>query len=174
MVGCSVRVGDGARERVADDDKLGDIVLLALLLGVTLCVGRSSMVKLRDVLMESDEVVDGVTLRELVGKRDAEAELEDDAEVVGVVDHEEDGLWLTVVDTVAELLLDSDVLGDKLGETLLVTVEEMDDVGVVVGDHVTLSLIDPDDVFVLDRDTVPVLVKDGDSDALKLAVEDTV
>ena len=138
MVGRSVRVGDGARERVADDDKLGEIVLLALLLGVTLWVGRRSMVKLRDVLMESDEVVDGVTLSELVGERDAEAESEDDAEVVGVVDHEDDGLELTVVGMVAELLLEIDVLSDRLGDTLLVIVEEMDDVGVAEGDNVAL------------------------------------
>ena len=138
MVGRSVRVGDGARERVADDDKLGDIVLLALLLGVTLWVGRRSMVKLRDVLLESDEVVEGVTLSELVGERDAEAESEDDSAVVGVIDHEDDRLWLTVVDTVAELLLDIDVLSDRVGETLLVAVDEMDDVGVAEGDNVAL------------------------------------
>ena len=138
MVGRSVRVGDGARERVADDDKLGEMVQLPVLLGVTLCVGRRSMVKLRDVLMESDEVVEGVTLSELVCERDAEAESEDDAEVVGVVDHEDDGLGLTVVDMVAELLLEIEMLSDRLGETLLVAVEETDDVGVAKGDNVAL------------------------------------
>ena len=138
MVGRRVRVGDRARERVADDETLGEKVLLAVTLGVTLCVRLSSMVKLRDVLMESDEVVEGVTLSELVGERDAEAESEDDAEVVGVIDHEDDELWLTVVDMVAELLLEIEMLSDRLGETLLVAVEETDNVGVAEGDNVTL------------------------------------
>ena len=108
------------------------------MLGVTLCVGRRRMVKLWDVLMESDEVVDGVTLREQEGVIDSEAESEEDDEDVGVVDHENDRLGLTVQDMVAELLLDSEVLSDRLGDTLLVTVEEMDDVGVAEGDNVAL------------------------------------
>ena len=138
VLGRRVRVGDAARECEAVDETLGEKVLLAVMLGVTLWVGRRSMVKLREVLMESDEVVDGVTLRELVGERDAEPELEDDAEVVGVIDNEVDGLGLTVVDMVAELLLEIEMLSDRLGETLLVAVEETDNVGVAEGDNVTL------------------------------------
>ena len=113
-------------------------MLLGVLLGVMVLVGVRTLVKVRDAVLDIDDVVEGDTLSEIVSERDVDEELEDDAEVVVVIDHEDDGLGLTVVDTVAELLLDSDVLSDRVGDTLLITVEEMDDVVVAEGDPVAL------------------------------------
>ena len=108
VLGRRVPVGDGARELEAVDEMLGETVVLC----VTLRVGRSSTVKLWDMLIE------GEVLMEVVGEIEDEVdavdvgvmEADDDADEVRVV--EDEGLWLTVVDTVAELLLDSDVLND--------------------------------------------------------------
>ena len=130
----TLTVGDGERELEAVDET----VEVKLLLGVTLRVGRRSTVKLWDTLIE------GEVLMEVVGEIEDEVdavdvgvmEADDDADEVRVV--EDEGLWLTVVDTVAELLLDSDALSDRVGDTLLVAVEETDNVGVAEGDHVAL------------------------------------
>ena len=85
-------VGDPVREELPVDETLVEMVLLVVLLNVTLCVGRRSTVKLWDVLMESDEVVDGRTLRVVVVVRVAETDLEDEAIVVKDIDDESDRL----------------------------------------------------------------------------------
>lgn len=107
-------------------------VLLAELLGVTLRVGSKSTVILSDMLMEREDVVECTTLRELVGERETETESEDDAEVVWVIEEEDDGLRLTLVDTVAETLIDNVVLSDSLTDSVLDSSNESDDVAVVV------------------------------------------
>ena len=101
-------------------------------------------------------------------------ELDDDADDVIVLEEEDDGRWVTVVDLVAELVLDSDVLFDRLEDTLMVADGEMDNVGVAVGDHVTLSLTDTSVDVVVDTESEPLTLEDGDSMALKLAVALTV
>ena len=127
-----VRVGDGARERVADDETLGKKEVLGVLLSVTLRVGSNSTVKLWNMLMESVDDLEDKILTELVGERDAEEESEYQTDDVTVVDDEYDELWLTVVDTVAELLTDSDVLSDQYNDTLTFGDNETDDDDVVV------------------------------------------
>ena len=107
-----VRVGDGTRECEPVDETLRKKVLVADLVGVVVCDGRNSTVKLWDALTENVEVVEGVTLWELVGVIDSEAESEVDAEDVSVDDNEDDMVLLTVMDMEADLSIDGDVLGD--------------------------------------------------------------
>ena len=98
------------------------------------------MVTLWDVFMDRDTLLDGEELMEMLGAIENEEDsvavmvkfVEDDAVEVRVVDNDDDGLWLTVVDSVPELLLDSDVLNDKVRDILLVMVDETDDDVVLV------------------------------------------
>ena len=85
-----------------------------------------------DRLSEGDEDSEGTTVTDLVG------ESERDGCGVNVVDHEDDGQELTVVDIVAELLMDSDVLFDRLRDALLVIDDVIEHVAVAVRDHVAL------------------------------------
>ena len=121
-------------------------MVLCEVLRVMLRVGRRSIEKLLDMLTDRDTCFVDEELMELAG----EIENEDDSvdvwvmEAVDVEDMVRDadvddaGLWLPVTDTVEELMMDNDIVRDILTDTLLVAVDESDNVPVVVRDHVAL------------------------------------
>ena len=118
LVGRGVGVGDGARERVAVDDALANKVLLSVVVGERLRVGSRFTVKLSDMLIERDTLSEGEVLSELMAEMVTEDDVvvvmemdsKYDADDVGVVDNDEDRMWLAVNITVTELLMVNNVL----------------------------------------------------------------
>ena len=135
-------MGDGVRELLAVDEILAENVLHR----ETLSVACRSTEKLLDMLTDRDTCFVDEVVMELAGVNETEVdseyvtvlEADDDADVVRVIDVDDAGLWLPVVDTLSELLLDSDVLCDGLRVTFLVIDDDSDTVPVVVRDNVAL------------------------------------